>query len=283
MRPIQGTHRCPAAAKPAKHAKPVGREISNMSTTQNNFISSPNFTSLQTVECPLRHAMSPWCMQTCASRATKPQKRSLKKNRWRKSGTIACFDERLHALAERRLPSKYRPQALQKTIRRHAPQRNQNGDRGRQQKHGDGKRGAEVQPRLHNNPKFLAGIAKNGVSLLALRITSIKRRGNVAVASGGSQRCGVHGAHQERDENGRDGDNNLPSNFAVLAADFRAEVCGAFEKTADAENSRSQKRDKHDDEGATLANRPVACKGEAVRRCVCDRYDVRPDDTIAII
>ena len=131
--------------------------------------------------------------------------------------------------------------------RRHAPQRNQNGDRGRQQKHGEGKLGAKPQPRLHNNTKFLAGIAKDGGSSRALRIFS-KRRGNVAVVSGCSQRCGVHGAHQERDENGRDGDNNLQSHFAVLAADFRDEVCGAFEKTADAENSRSQKRDKHDDE-----------------------------------
>ena len=30
---------------------------------------------------------------------------------------------------------------------------------------------------------------------------------------------GVHGAHQERDENGGDGDSNLPSHFAVLTAD----------------------------------------------------------------
>ena len=127
----------------------------------------------------------------------------------------------LHTVTKRRLEwmPNPRPQALQKTIRRHAPQRNQNGDRGRQQKHGEGKRGAEIQPRLHNNTKFLAGIAKDAISLNALMIIS-KRRDNSAVASGCSQRCGVHGAHQERDENGRDSDNNLQSHFAVLAADF---------------------------------------------------------------
>ena len=135
----------------------------------------------------------------------------------------ACFNEGLHALAERRFPSKFRRQALQNMIRRHAPQRNQNSDRGRQQKHGEGKRGAEPQPRLHNNTKFLAGIAKNAISLHALTIIT-KRRGNVAVASGCSQRCGVHGAHQERDENGRDGDNNLQSHFF----DLPPGLCGAI-------------------------------------------------------
>jgi hypothetical protein len=122
------------------------------------------------------------------------------------------------------------PQALQETIRRHAPQRNQNGDGGRQQKHGEGKRGAEPQPRLHNNSNMLAGIAKNGRILRALRVV-IKKRGH-STSSGCSERCGVQGAHKERDENSGDCDSNLQPHFAVLAAHFRDEVCGAFEKLA---------------------------------------------------
>ncbi len=120
------------------------------------------------------------------------------------------------------------PHVLQHTLGRHAPQRNQNGDRGRKQKHGEGKGGAEPQPRLHNEPNFLAGIAKDGGIWRAFRI-GLPRRSNAA-SSGYSQRAGVHTAHEERDENGRDSDSNLQSNFVVLAAGFRDFFCGAFVK-----------------------------------------------------
>jgi hypothetical protein len=175
-----------------------------------------------------------------------------------------------------------RPHALQKTIRRHAPQRNQNGDGGRQQKHGEGKGGAEIQPRQHNNSKILAGIAKDGRILRALRVV-VKRRGNSAVVSGCSQRCGVNGAHEERDENSRDIDNYLQSNFFDLPPCLGRAAGSARVKSADAENSRSQKRDKHDDERAALANGAVACKFEAVRHCVCGRSDVNPDDASGLV
>jgi hypothetical protein len=65
------------------------------------------------------------------------------------SRLAACFDERLQAAAESHILPPFPPKALKKTLRRHAPQRNQDGDGGRQQKHGEGKRGAEIQPNLH--------------------------------------------------------------------------------------------------------------------------------------
>ena len=187
-------------------------------------------------------------IETCRLGGCKPAKGRINALRVFKKQIVYSHQEPSPALMNAFVPSRrgvwipgqyvlQYTEFFQQTIRRHAPQRHQNGDRGGQQKHGEGKRGAEPQPGLHNKPDILAGIAKDGRSFRALHI-SMKRRRN-SPAPGCRQRYGVpgdiskryqqpvdisgvggvHGAQQERGENGGDGDSNLQPHFAVLAAD----------------------------------------------------------------